>query len=101
MASCRDGVHLILLPVDSLGRKQTHTDLFCISVTAINKRLWTVSEEAEYAGQSRQEAKTGGPVYTLCYMFKERVYCIYLVKTEFLFSFQNNFKHEDHLVRLI
>ena len=58
-------------------------------------------QEVEYAGQSQQEAKTGGPVYTLCYMFMERVFCVYLVKTEFFFSFQNNFKHEDHLVRLI
>ena len=35
------------------------------AVSTGSKRSWTVSAEAKYYGESRQEAKTGGLVYDL------------------------------------
>ena len=64
-------VRVIKLPAESLGRKQNHTDSLCRSqfswtvVSAGSRRSRTVSAEAKYDGQSLQEAKTSGLVYTL------------------------------------
>ena len=43
-------------------------------VSAGDKRLRTVSAEAEYDGQSLQEAKISGLVYTLCYSLRELLF---------------------------
>ena len=67
-------VRVILLPAETLIRKLNHTDSLCRKlfskhkVSAGSKRSRTVSAEAKYDGQSLQEAKIGGLVYTLCCM---------------------------------
>ena len=98
MASCRDGGCLILFTAESFGRKQTHMDSLGRKqfISAGNKRLRTVLAEAKYDRQSQQETKTGGLVYTLCYMFMDKQ-CT--VSEFFFFPFQTNFKHEGHRVR--
>ena len=71
MASCRDCPHVILLPAEALGRKQSHADSLGRKpfsrtvVSAGSKSSRTVSAEAKYDGQSLQEAKIGGIDYTL------------------------------------
>ena len=71
---------MILLPAESLGRKQNHTDSLCrkpffvdgTCSLGMGKKSRTVSAEAKYDGQSLQEAKISGLVYTLCsYKVKE------------------------------
>ena len=63
---------MILLPAETLGRKQNHMDISAGShfswkvVSAGSKRSRTVSAEAGYDGKSPQEAKISGLVYTLC-----------------------------------
>ena len=64
-------VRVILLPAEILDRKQNHTDSLCrnllpsTTVLAGSKRSRTVSAEAKNDGQSQQEAKSSGLVYTL------------------------------------
>ena len=70
LVSCRDYVHekwlpaetvrVILLPAETAGSYLPGT-----TVSAGSKRSRTVSAEAKYDGQSLQEAKIGGLVYTL------------------------------------
>ena len=63
---------MILLPAKSFRRKQNYVNSLSwkqFSRTEVlegSKRSRTVSSEAKYDGQSRQEAKNGGLVYTLC-----------------------------------
>ena len=70
---------MILLPAESLlprvsaGSRITRTvsagSLFsCTAVSAGSKRSRTVSAEARYDGQSLQEAKISGLVYTLWFV---------------------------------
>ena len=67
-------VSIILLPADTLNRKQTLVDSLSRKpffmqriVLERNKRSHTVWVEAKYDGQSRQEAKIRGLVYHLFY----------------------------------
>ena len=71
-AESAETVCVILLPVKSLGRKQIHTDslsrnLFIThsSFGRTQEILLTALAEAKYGGQSRQDAKTSGLVYTM------------------------------------
>ena len=71
-AESAETVCVILLPVKSLGSEQVHTDclgrnLFIThsSFGRTQEILLTVLAEAKYDGQSRQDAKTSGLVYTL------------------------------------
>ena len=70
-------VRVNLLPAESLGKKQNHTDGNRITRTVSagsyfswtvvsegSKRSRTVSAEAKYDGKSLQEAKISGLVYT-------------------------------------
>ena len=62
---------MILLPAETLGRKQNNVNslsrkpFLWMVVSAGSKRSLTVSAEAKYDGQSLQEAKICGHVYTL------------------------------------
>ena len=62
---------MILLPAESLGRKQTCMDRLCRNPFFVDGSLGSkqeiteVSVEAKYDGQSLQEAKISGLVYTL------------------------------------
>ena len=63
-------VRVILLPDESLGRKQKHTDsLYRKLFTKHNSRSRAVSAEAKYDEKSFQEAKMSGLVYTPDLMF--------------------------------
>ncbi|MEW8548802.1 MAG: hypothetical protein AB2693_35330 [Candidatus Thiodiazotropha sp.] len=66
-------VRVILLPAETLDRKQNHTSTISAGshftrtvVSAGSKSSRTVSAEAKIDGESLQEAKFGGLVYTLC-----------------------------------
>ena len=59
---------MILLPAERLGRKQNHTDSLCRKPFFMDGSLGRkqeVAAEAKYEGQSLQEAKISGLVYTL------------------------------------
>ena len=66
-----DTVHVILLPAETFGRRLNHTDSLCrklfIKYNGLDRKqdIATVSAEAKYDGQSLQEAKISGLVYTL------------------------------------
>ena len=66
-------VHVILLPAETLGRKLNHMDSLCRKLLTKHNSLGrkqeiaTVSADAKYDGQSLQEAKISGLVFTLCY----------------------------------
>ena len=63
---------MILLSAENLGRKLNHTDSLCRKLFTEHNSLGRkqeiaeVSAEAKYDGQSLQEAKISGLVYTLC-----------------------------------
>ena len=56
-----------VLPRVSAGSISDGSHLSCRVVPAGSKRSRTVSKETKYDGQSRQEAKIAGQVYTLCF----------------------------------
>ena len=63
---------MTVLPAETLGRKQDHTDRLgrktFIMYNSLDRkqRSQAVLAEAKYDGQSWQEGKIGGLVYTLC-----------------------------------
>ena len=67
---------MIMLPAESLGRKQNHTDSLCrkpffADGSLGRKQDFTVWAEAKYDGQSLQEVKISRLVYTLCLLSRK------------------------------
>ena len=64
-------VRVILLLAETLGRKLISAGSYFPSTTvsAGSKRSRTVSAEVKYDGQSLQDAKIDGHVYTVCFRF--------------------------------
>ena len=68
-------LRVILHPAESIGRKKNHEDSLCRKPVFADGSLGRKQEivdslgsaEAKKDGQPRQEAKSGGLVYTACY----------------------------------